>query len=101
MLPRNSEAPPQSCMPPPLKSSNCFSAPAPDPNLANGDGETALMHAVERGDRDAVTALLAHGADPTIRSHAGASAISIAQQRHRQGILALLQNRGASGQHAP
>jgi ankyrin repeat protein len=70
-----------------------------DPDLANGDGETALMHAAERGDRDAVTALLAHGADPTIQSHAGASAISIAQRRRRQDILVLLQDSDAGLAH--
>ena len=39
--------------------------------LARTSGSTALHHAVERGDVDAVSILLQHGADPTVKNDLG------------------------------
>ena len=40
-------------------------------SLARYSGSTALHHAVERGDVDAVSILLQHGADPTVQNDLG------------------------------
>jgi ankyrin repeat protein len=44
-------------------------------NARNEEGETALMHAVDRGDAEVVEALLQAGADASVQDAAGATAL--------------------------
>ena len=60
-----------------------------DPNLACGEGETALTAAVDKGHLEIVRLLLAAGADKNYNSHAG-TAEQIADRRGHAEILSAL-----------
>ena len=60
-----------------------------DPNLACGEGETALTVATRHGHVEVVKLLLAAGADRGYKSFEGTAA-EIAERTHRPDILALL-----------
>lgn len=68
-----------------------------NPNEVNPRGETALHWAVWRGRRvETITALLDSGADAEAKRHDGHTAYSMAAERGRQDIVALLEARGAT-----
>lgn len=62
-------------------------------NKTNKLGETALMHSVRFGNNDSVKMLLGLGADTTVKSKAGLSALDIAKQSHNEEALRLLSNK--------
>ena len=66
-------------------------------NARQADGTTPLMIAVGNGDGDIASLLLAKGADPTLRSQGGNTALSIARSRGNAGaeLAQLLQRAGA------
>lgn len=59
-----------------------------------GHGETALMWAAAEGHKEAVIALLEHGADVNVRSYCG-TALGYALGRGHKGVEAILRLRGA------
>jgi ankyrin repeat protein len=62
-----------------------------DPNVADAEGWTPLLHAAQLGDTDIVAALLARGARVDARNKAGATALGLAVQgRHYDITRALL-----------
>jgi ankyrin repeat protein len=67
-----------------------------NPAVSPGWRTYPLHHAIERDNRiEAMTALLDHGADPTVvRSKDGRSALQIAAHRGRGDMLRLLETRG-------
>ncbi len=67
-----------------------------DPNLVLKFGGNALQHALRRDNSlSAIESLLDHGADPALTNHRdGKSATSMAAQRGRGDVLALLEQRG-------
>jgi ankyrin repeat protein len=67
-----------------------------NPNEVNSRGETALHWAVWRGrSAETIAALLDSGADFETKRHDGHTAYSMAAERGRQDIIALLEARGA------
>ena len=56
------------------------------------DWHTPLARMVERGNTEAVRALLIHGANPNARHPGGQSLLQLAQSKGHQEIAALLQN---------
>lgn len=58
-------------------------------------GETPLMAAAQTGDAEAVTILLARGADPKILEREGETALSLALEYNHPEIAALLRQNGA------
>ncbi len=67
-----------------------------NPNEANPRGETALHWAVWRGRSvESIAALLDSGADLEAKRYDGHTAYSMAAERSRQDIVALLEARGA------
>lgn len=62
-----------------------------DPNLAQGEGETALTVATGKNQIDIVHLLLKAGADKNYKSHQG-TATQIAQRRGYADILSLLRS---------
>jgi len=68
-----------------------------NPNEVNPRGETALHWAVWRGRSvETITALLDSGADAEAKRHDGHTAYSMAAERGRQDLVALLEGRGAT-----
>jgi uncharacterized protein len=61
-----------------------------NPNATADKGLTPLMLAVNLGDLEAVTTLLGHGADATIETAVGATALDIARSEKKEKIAALL-----------
>ena len=62
-----------------------------DVHLRANDGSTALHCAVSwRRDKDSIGQLLAHGADPTQSDKFGQTPITLARDKHRPDIVALL-----------
>jgi ankyrin repeat protein len=59
-------------------------------NLANVTGFTPLHHAAEHGSLEAARALLALGADRTVRNQMGQRPIDIARDRLNDDVAALL-----------
>ena len=53
-------------------------------------GETPLIEAAQFGKIETVKALLAHGADPSLRNKLGLTALRMASLRHHTAIVALL-----------
>ena len=65
-------------------------------NLIGDDlGETPLMAAAQMGHAEAVKILLAHGADPNLKTKEGKTALSLALEYNHPEIAAVLQQRGA------
>lgn len=60
------------------------------PDIPQKAGYTPLMIAAANGSRDAVTALLSAGADPSLRTHEGKSAADFARDRGHADIAVLL-----------
>ena len=58
-------------------------------------GETPLMAAAQMGRAEAVTVLLAHGADPNVKAKEGKTALSLALEYNHPEIVTILQQRGA------
>jgi len=59
----------------------------------NGQSQTALLCAAERGHADAVAVLINHGADPNIRDGGGYAALHVAASGgHAEMIVALVNN---------
>lgn len=54
------------------------------------NGLSSLSHAVGRGDRELVAVLLAHGADPALKSADGRTALDRAEANGATDIVALL-----------
>jgi ankyrin repeat protein len=70
---------------------------AADPNAGLGHwGKTALHQAILRGrSLDIVRLLMAHGADPDLRTREGTTAYALAARRGRTDVTALLREHGA------
>ncbi len=66
------------------------------PNQRDGDGSTALLHAVISGRQDAVATLLAGKASPDIATNKGITPLSYAASAGHQEILEMLVKAGAS-----
>jgi ankyrin repeat protein len=56
------------------------------------NGLSSLSHAVGRGDKELVAALLAHGADPALKSADGRTALERAEANGATEIVALLKS---------
>lgn len=67
-----------------------------DVNLASTNGMTALMQAVQTGQRDLVQLLLNKGADPKSKAKNGSSALSISVKAAKDDITADLKAAGAT-----
>ena len=65
-----------------------------DPNVQHVEvGSTPLIAAAENGHLHAVQALVAGGADPTVRSHwEGETALDAARERKQTAVVAWLQS---------
>jgi len=61
-----------------------------DPNARDAWGQTLLFHAVKRGNFTIIASLLLAGADPTRTSHAGLSALDVADDKHAKALLQAL-----------
>ena len=66
-----------------------------DPDAADEDGWTPLMHAVAIGPLEAVDALLSAGAGPDARSEDGETALSLAVEERRPEVVERLVAAGA------
>jgi hypothetical protein len=62
-----------------------------DVNLVDTDGMAALMYAAQRANVDNVKALLAAGANTSLKNNKGQTAVIIAQEKGRSKIIAALQ----------
>jgi ankyrin repeat protein len=56
----------------------------------SGNGLSSLSHAVRQGDKELVSVLLAHGADPLLKSADGRTALERAEANGATEIVALL-----------
>jgi ankyrin repeat protein len=56
----------------------------------NRNGLSSLSHAVGRGDKELVSVLLAHGADPLLKSADGRTPLERAEANGAKEIVALL-----------
>ena len=61
----------------------------------NLEGKSALIAAAESGQPDSVRALLALGADPTLRDNKGHTARQHAEQKRFNDIVRLMEGAGA------
>jgi len=68
-----------------------------DPDLVSKDGQTALIIAVGRKDREVVRLLLAKGADPDLSDKLGLSARGYARLFKQADILDLIEGRPKVG----
>lgn len=68
-----------------------LSAKKLDINARDESGQTLLMRAAQAGNADAIRALLAKGADATLKNSAGETALQIAQKRKDKAALDALQ----------
>jgi ankyrin repeat protein len=62
-------------------------------NAASPHGDTALMAAALRGREAVVELLLQHGANPTLKNKAGATAVDFAAERGHFQIAEMLERR--------
>ncbi len=62
-----------------------------DINMQNKRGETALYWAAQKGYAPVVKILLANGADKTLKSTSGQTALDVAQKYRRQEVIKYLQ----------
>ena len=74
-----------------------------DINRLDRRGWSALMYAVDIGNEQAVTMLIANGADPTVQSPDGTTALSLARKRGHREVTELLygSKRARSSDSAP
>ena len=56
-------------------------------DAVDGQGKTALMHAIQKNRENMVAALLAHGADPRIKDNHGVDAERYAKKRGQKDII--------------
>jgi hypothetical protein len=68
-------------------------------NAADCHGQTALIHVGWYGHLELVDLLLAHGADPSLRTTNGSSALDFARALHKDAVATRLEQALASGQH--
>src|SRR5260221_612072 len=66
-----------------------------DVNARHNNGMTALMIAVQTGQRDAVQLLLSKGADPKVKASNGNTALGLSLKRGDAGISQFLKDAGA------
>ncbi len=64
-----------------------------NPNVTNGEGNTALHIASQKDHRPIIIRLLEKGADPHIKNRVGQTAISIANQNRQDSLAKLLASR--------
>jgi len=60
----------------------------------NRQGETALMRAARTGSGNAVSALLAGGADPTLTDFTGRTALDLARENRRNRVIQIFRQAG-------
>lgn len=65
------------------------------PDTRDGDGLTALHHAIRGGHEDTVNALLLGGADIEVTDSRGRTALHFAVEQRQDDIVVLLIHKGA------